>query len=143
MTRAKGLGDRQSPGSRELKVRRIGEAAHRHGDANARRKPDNGTIAYGLPHEAEVELRHALQVGGVEVCKPSPTRRLQVRSGQALALFSYKCRPALRQGRRELANTGQRVDAAGAELERLAERRRTERERVRQVAMDAVAGVIV
>lgn len=51
------------------------------------------------------------------------------------------------QGRRELASAAQRVDAAGAELERLAERQRTGREQVRQVAImtavGAVAGVIV
>ena len=54
---------------------------------------------------------------------------------------------AQQQGRRELANAVQRVDAAGADLERLAERQRTGREQVRQVAimtaMGAVAGVIV
>jgi hypothetical protein len=54
---------------------------------------------------------------------------------------------AQQQGRRELANAVQRVDAAGADLERLAERRRTGREQVRQVAImtavGAVAGVIV
>ncbi|MDZ4112928.1 MULTISPECIES: DUF6118 family protein [Caulobacteraceae] len=51
------------------------------------------------------------------------------------------------QGRRELASAVQRVDAAGAELERLAERQRTRGEQVRQVAImtavGAVAGVIV
>lgn len=54
---------------------------------------------------------------------------------------------AQQQGRRELANAVQRVDAAGAELERLAERQRTGQEQVRQVAImtavGAVAGVIV
>jgi hypothetical protein len=54
---------------------------------------------------------------------------------------------AQQQGRRELANAVQRVDAAGADLERLAERRRTGREQFRQVAImtavGAVAGVIV
>ena len=54
---------------------------------------------------------------------------------------------AQQQGRRELANAVQRVDAAGVELERLAERQRTGREQVRQVAImtavGAVAGVIV
>ena len=54
---------------------------------------------------------------------------------------------AQQQGRRELANAVQRVDAAGADLERLAERQRTGREQVRQVAImtavGAVAGVIV
>jgi uncharacterized protein (DUF849 family) len=54
---------------------------------------------------------------------------------------------AQQQGRRELANAVQRVDAAGAGLERLAERQRTGREQVRQVAImtavSAVAGVIV
>jgi hypothetical protein len=54
---------------------------------------------------------------------------------------------AQQQGRRELANAVQRVDAAGADLERLAERQRTGREQVRQVAImtavGAVAGAIV
>jgi hypothetical protein len=54
---------------------------------------------------------------------------------------------AQQQGRRELSNAVQRVDAAGADLERLAERQRTGREQVRQVAImtavGAVAGVIV
>ncbi|WP_269717205.1 DUF6118 family protein [Caulobacter sp. NIBR2454] len=54
---------------------------------------------------------------------------------------------AQQQGRRELANAVQRVDAAGTALERLAERQRTGREQVRQVAImtavGAVAGVIV
>jgi hypothetical protein len=54
---------------------------------------------------------------------------------------------AQQQGRRELANAVQRVDAAGADLERMAERQRTGREQVRQVAImtavGAVAGVIV
>ena len=51
------------------------------------------------------------------------------------------------QGRRELASAVQRVDAAGAELERLAMRQRNGREQVRQVAImtavGAIAGVIV
>jgi hypothetical protein len=51
------------------------------------------------------------------------------------------------QSRRELANAVQRVDAAGAELERLAEHQRAGREQVRQVAImtgvGAVAGIIV
>jgi hypothetical protein len=54
---------------------------------------------------------------------------------------------AQQQGRRELADAVQRVDAAGADLERLAERRRTGREQVRQIAImsavGAVAGTIV
>jgi len=54
---------------------------------------------------------------------------------------------AQQQGRRELANAVQRVDAAGADLERVAVRQRTGREQVRQVAImtavGAVAGVIV
>jgi hypothetical protein len=54
---------------------------------------------------------------------------------------------AQQQGQRELANAVQRVDAAGADLERLAERQRTGREQVRQVAImtavGAVAGAIV
>jgi hypothetical protein len=54
---------------------------------------------------------------------------------------------AQQQGRRDLSNAVQRMDAAGADLERLAERQRTGREQVRQVAImtavGAVAGVIV
>ena len=65
--------------------------------------------------------------------------------------FAYQVRQALeaaqQQGRRELANAVQRVDTAGAELERLAERQRTGREQVRQIAImtavGAVAGVIL
>jgi hypothetical protein len=66
------------------------------------------------------------------------------------ALASQVCQAseaAQQQGRRELANAVQRVDAAGADLERLAERQRTGREQVRQVAImtavGAVAGAIV
>ena len=47
------------------------------------------------------------------------------------------------QGRRELASAVQRVDAAGAELERLAERQRTGREQVRQVAIMTAGGAVV
>ncbi|MBW0151473.1 MAG: hypothetical protein KXJ53_09700 [Phenylobacterium sp.] len=73
----------------------------------------------------------------------------------ALALtpeaFAYQVRQARdaaqQQGGRELANAVQRVDAAGAELERLAARQRTGREQVRQIAImtavGAAAGVIV
>jgi hypothetical protein len=54
---------------------------------------------------------------------------------------------AQQQSRWELSNAVQRVEAAGAELERLAERQRTGREQVRQAAImtgvGAVAGVIV
>ena len=54
---------------------------------------------------------------------------------------------AQQQGRRELANAVQRVDAAGTDLERLAMRQRTGHEQVRQVAImtgvGAVVGVIV
>jgi hypothetical protein len=54
---------------------------------------------------------------------------------------------AQQQGRRELANAVQRVDAAGAVMERMAERQHTGREQVRQVAImtavGAVAGIIV
>jgi hypothetical protein len=50
---------------------------------------------------------------------------------------------AQQQGRRELANAVQRVDAAGADLERLAERQRTGREQVRQVAIMTAVGAVV
>ncbi len=49
---------------------------------------------------------------------------------------------AQQQGRRELANAVQRVDAAGADLERLAERQRIGREQVRQVAIMTAVGVV-
>jgi hypothetical protein len=49
---------------------------------------------------------------------------------------------AQQQGRRELASAVQRVDAAGADLERLAERQRTGREQVRQVAIMTAVGAI-
>jgi len=50
---------------------------------------------------------------------------------------------AQQQGRRELANAVQRVDAAGAALERLADRQRTGREQVRQVAIMTAVGAVV
>jgi len=65
--------------------------------------------------------------------------------------FAHQVRQASevlqQQGRRELAGAAQRVDAAAGELERLAERQRTGREQVRQVAImtavGAVAGISV
>jgi hypothetical protein len=65
--------------------------------------------------------------------------------------FAYRVRQARdaaqQQGSRDMSAAIQRVDAAGAGLERLAERQRTGREQVRQVAImtavGAVAGVIV
>ena len=50
---------------------------------------------------------------------------------------------AQQQGRRELANAVQRVDTAGADLERLAERQRTGREQVHQVAIMTAVGAVV
>jgi len=65
--------------------------------------------------------------------------------------FAYQVRQARdaaqQQGSRDMSAAIQRVDAAGAGLERMAERQRTGREQVRQVmimtAVGAVAGVIV
>jgi hypothetical protein len=65
--------------------------------------------------------------------------------------FAYQVRQARdaaqQQAGRDMSAAIQRVDAAGAGLERLAERQRTGREQVRQVAImtavGAVAGVIV
>lgn len=65
--------------------------------------------------------------------------------------YTYQVRQARdaaqQQGSRDMSAAIQRVDAAGAGLERLAERQRTGREQVRQVAImtavGAVAGVIV
>jgi len=65
--------------------------------------------------------------------------------------FAYQVRQARdaaqQQASRDMSAAIQRVDAAGAGLERLAERQRTGREQVRQVAImtavGAVAGVIV
>ena len=65
--------------------------------------------------------------------------------------FAYQVRQARdaaqQQGSRDMSAAIQRVDAAGAGLERLTERQRTGREQVRQVAImtavGAVAGVIV
>jgi hypothetical protein len=111
---------------------------------------------------AEVaQLRTALE--GLPTTSPDYTPTL---AAIAQSLAAMEAHPALRltpdalasqvrqaseaaqqQGRRELANAVQRVDAAGADLERLAERQRTGREQVRQVAImtavGAVAGVIV
>ena len=65
--------------------------------------------------------------------------------------FAYQVRQARdaaqQQGSRDMSAAIQRVDAAGAGLERLTERQRTGRDQVRQVAImtavGAVAGVIV
>jgi hypothetical protein len=61
--------------------------------------------------------------------------------------FAYQVRQARdaaqQQGRRELAVAVQRVDAAGADLERLAERQRTGREHVRQIAIMTAVGAVV
>jgi hypothetical protein len=65
--------------------------------------------------------------------------------------FAYQVRQARdaaqQQGSRDMSAAIQRVDAAGAGLERMAERQRTGREQVRQAmimtAVGAVAGVIV
>lgn len=67
---------------------------------------------------------------------------------EAFAYQVHRAREAAQQqGGRELANAVQRVDAAGAELERLAGRHRTGREQARQVAVmtavGAVAGVVL
>ncbi len=111
---------------------------------------------------AEVaQLRAALE--GMPTTAPDYTPTL---AAIAQSLAAMEAHPALRltpdalasqvrqaseaaqqQGRRELANAVQRVDAASANLERLAERQRTGREQIRQVAImtavGAVAGVIV
>lgn len=111
---------------------------------------------------AEVaQLRTALE--GLPTTAPDYTPTL---AAIAQSLAAMEAHPALRltpdalasqvrqaseaaqqQGRRELANAVQRVDAAGADLERLAERQRTGREQVRQVAImtavGAVAGIMV
>jgi hypothetical protein len=67
---------------------------------------------------------------------------------EAFAYQVRQAREAVQQQRgRELANAVQRVDSAGAELERLAVRQRTGHDQVRQAAImtavGAVAGVIV
>jgi hypothetical protein len=111
---------------------------------------------------AEVaQLRAALE--GLPITAPDYTPTLAAIAQSLAAMEAY---PALRltpqdlasqvrqaseatqqQGRRELATAVQRVDAAGADLERLADRQRTGREQVRQVAImtvvGAIAGVIV
>ena len=67
--------------------------------------------------------------------------------GMTPEAFAYQVRQAReaaqQQGGRELANAVQRVDAAGAELERLAVRDRNGREQVRQVAIMTAAGAVV
>ena len=60
--------------------------------------------------------------------------------------FAYQVRQARdvaqQQGSRDMSAAIQRVDAAGAGLERLAERRRTGREQVRQVAIMTAVGAV-
>jgi hypothetical protein len=111
---------------------------------------------------AEVaQLRTALE--GLPTTAPDYTPTL---AAIAQSLAAMEAHPALRltpqdfasqvrqaseaaqqQGRRELANAVQRVDAASVELERLAERQRIGREQVRQIAImtavGAVTGLIV
>ena len=107
---------------------------------------------------AEVaQLRTALEGLGTTAPDYSPTL-----AAIAQSLAAMEAHPALRltpdalasqvrqaseaaqqQGRRELANAVQRVDAAGADLERLAERQRNGREQVRQVAIMTAVGAVV
>ncbi|WP_310540813.1 DUF6118 family protein [Phenylobacterium sp.] len=129
-------------------------------------------MAEDEPHDAAAEAFEALRaevaqlrmaLEGLPTTAPDYTPTL---AAIAQSLAAMEAHPALRltpdalasqvrqaseaaqqQGRRELANAVQRVDAAGAVMERLAERQRTGREQVRQVAImtavGAVAGVIV
>jgi hypothetical protein len=61
--------------------------------------------------------------------------------------FAYQVRQARdaaqQQGSRDMSAAIQRVDAAGAGLERLTERQRTGREQVRQVAIMTAVGAVV
>ncbi len=61
--------------------------------------------------------------------------------------FAYQVRQARdaaqQQGSRDMSAAIQRVDAAGAGLERMAERQRTGREQVRQVAIMTAVGAVV
>jgi hypothetical protein len=125
-------------------------------------EPQDAAVEAFEALRAEVaQLRTALE--GLPTTAPDYTPTL---AAIAQSLAAMEAHPALRltpqdlasqvrqaseaaqqQGRRELANAVQRVDAAGADLERLAARQRTGREQVRQVAImtavGAVAGVIV
>jgi hypothetical protein len=122
---------------------------------------DAAAEAFEALREEVAQLRAVLE--GLPVTAPDYSPTL---AAIAQSLAAMEAHPALRltpdalasqvrqaseaaqqQGRRELANAVQRVDAAGSDLERLAERQRTGREQVRQVAImtavGAVAGVIV
>jgi len=72
---------------------------------------------------------------------------LQLTPDALVSQIRQAAEAAQHEGRRELAYAVQRVDAAGAGLERVAKRQRTEREQVRQLAIltaaGAVAGIIV
>ena len=122
---------------------------------------DDPAAAFEALRAEVAQVRAAL--GGLATAAPDYSPTL---AAIAKSLAAIEAHPALRstpeafvhqvrqasealqqQGRRELASAAQRVDAAGAALERLAEGQRTGREQVRQVAImtavGAVAGVIV
>jgi hypothetical protein len=133
----------------------------------------HGTETHGVePQDAAAEAFEALRAevaqlrAVLEGLRPAAPDYAPTLAAIAQSLAAVEAHPALRltpdalasqvrqaseaaqqQGRRELANAVQRVAAAGADLERLAERQRTGREQVRQVAImtgvGVVAGVIV
>jgi hypothetical protein len=103
-------------------------------------EPQDAAVEAFEALRAEVaQLRTALE--GLPTTAPDYTPTL---AAIAQSLAAMEAHPALRLTPQDLV---QRVDAAGADLERLAARQRTGREQVRQVAImtavGAVAGVIV
>jgi hypothetical protein len=123
---------------------------------------DDPAAAFEALRAEVAALRASLNEGDVRVAPDyAPTlgkmaaTLAKIEAHPALQLtpeaFAYQVRQARdaaqQQGSRDLAIAVQRVDAAGAGLERLAERLRTGREQSRQLAImtavGAVAGVIV
>jgi hypothetical protein len=100
------------------------------------------TVLEGLPTTApDYALTLAAIAQSLTAMEAHPA--LQLTPDAIASQVRQASEAAQQQGRRELANAVQRVDAAGADLERLAERQRTGREQVRQVAIMTAVGAVV
>jgi hypothetical protein len=95
----------------------------------------------------EVGLPHLVGPGGLEMA--AALDKIEAHPAMQLTpeAFAYQLRQAReaaqQQGSRDMSAAIQRVDAAGAGLERLTERQRTGREQVRQVAIMTAVGAVV
>jgi hypothetical protein len=127
-----GLGDDPAAAFEALRAEVAALRADLGGDGDGRAAPDYApTLGKMAATLAKIEAHPALQL-----------------TPEAIAYQVRQARDAAQQqGSRDMSAAIQRVDAAGAGLERLAERQRTGREQVRQIAImtavGAVAGAIV